>query len=194
MEIEDNFIVACDLCELGFPTEELVWEDGGEVLCLSCIELQVPLEVPKEEPILDLVPFFIFYSKGNEILHISSDISSPKQWKDIQGNNWWWYDIDYIKVKFATTKRKADTLINELQVRVAPLYMSKPTEKDLSKKLDPEITDIDESLNVTTKASILNVRVTPEIDFLLTQKTHALGVERADYIRHLLASDLQADL
>ena len=193
MEIEQDLIVACDICQQEYPTGELIWEDGGEVLCLKCVELQVPVEIPKEEPIIDLVPFFIFYSDEYKVLHISDDLSSPEQWKDIQGNNWWWYNVGYVKVKFSPTKKKALTLIRELQARLSPLYMDKPSEKDPTEQVEISLEDVDESLNVTAKTSTLNVRVTPEIDFLLTQKAHSLKIERADYVRHLLASELQAD-
>lgn len=178
-----ELLVACDTCGLDYPTNEMNWLDSGAALCEECLEQEAEVEEfipPRPDP----VPFFCMYNEAGRILHVTDDITTPLQWKSLQGEDWWWFSVSMIYVAWAPDIQTAKANVKKMIHRVAPIYV-KPQDYTSEERADP-VRIVEDAKDRT-----VSFRIPQDIDREITKVCGDLGISRSDWFRHVVQNDLQ---
>lgn len=187
--------MACDQCHRHFPMQNIQWAANyTQGLCQDCYAKAFPEEeAVKEERISIIpVPVYFFYDYASRLLHISTDLESPKLWVEHQGSNWWFYQVSTIIVKFFDGANQAYDARDALITKLAPRYGNYPGDLDGVDKTDPIVFDLKITEDTDApKEKIVGVRVSEDIAKAIDQLAINLNTPKADWVRSVIYQALR---
>lgn len=186
----DRVLLNCDECGKSTDVDEINWSaDGSIAICPSCVATKVPL-APPLKPSSGHFPVFMLYQAGR-LLHVTQDLGSAEQWQPFQRDDWWFYSVDSIMVKFFETPQQAAFIEKRLSHDLAPRYGMKPDpEEDMEG--EPFTTYwVDTNSERKKLEKVLNIRITRDMWMALSLAAASDGARRTDWVRSSLYEALR---
>lgn len=175
----------CDSCGLFFDLDKLHWMENGEALCFECLDsIEVEVHDIKPKEIKFFYPLYFLFDHANNLLHITLDLDTAKDWRNIQ-ESWWWYNVATIAVKFFPTEKEAKEALKALTGVLCPLYIDITDPKDGE---EPDLVKIDGN---KPEKVVLSFRVPEPLERDLRLASIKLKVKQSDLVRSILSNGVK---
>lgn len=187
MAQSDNIIsVACDGCNKFVEVEHLEWFDGS-AYCAECAVKQTALIPDEFRKVPVYHPVYFLYDKDSTLLHVTTDLEDAARWRQYQNENWWWFAVENINVKFFDSFEQAEVACKRLTEKLAPRYLDFPDpEGDLEGEQGANVYSIDPSTPHKTLDQIMTLRISKEMDQRITRAAVKEGVRKPQWVRSVL--------
>lgn len=189
---QSSISVACDGCDKFVDVEELEWFDGT-AYCHGCAQKAAEAIVSEFKVAPVYHPVYFLHDKDSRLLHITDDLNDAERWRTYQSENWWWFSVANIVVKFFDSPEQAKVAIARLTEKLAPRYLAAPNpEEDLDGEENPDIYSIDPNTPHKALDKVMTLRISKEMDRALTEAAVRDGSRKPHWIRSTLYDALRA--